>query len=102
MTYKSKRSQSCDISNKVKLAVWERDHHRCVLCGNPQAMPNAHFISRFDGGLGVEKNILTLCLECHRQYDQSAQRNHLQVELEAYLRGCYKDWNKQELIFNNK
>jgi len=96
---KNKRSRACDIPQSVKKAVWERDHHHCVLCGNPYAMPNAHYISRFDGGLGVEKNIVTLCFECHRQYDQTTQRKVIKGELESYLKRCYEGWSEEELIY---
>ena len=50
----SKRSKACDISPKVKKKVWERDNHCCIICGSPYAMPNAHYISRAQGGLGIE------------------------------------------------
>lgn len=98
-TFKSSRSKACDIPPAVKKAVWERDHHRCVLCLSPNGIPNAHFIPRSQGGLGVERNILTLCPNCHRAYDQTTQRKYLQVELRAYLQDKYKDWNEDELIF---
>ena len=66
---KSRRSKATDISHKVKNKVWERDNHCCILCGNPNAMPNAHYISRANGGLGIEQNIVTLCQNCHNKYD---------------------------------
>lgn len=98
--YKSERSQACDIPQAVKDAVWERDRHRCVLCLSPQAMPNAHYIPRSAGGLGVEKNIVTLCFDCHRRYDQTTQRPHLQAELRAYLQGIYRgDWDEASLRY---
>ncbi len=50
----SKRSKACDISPKVKKKVWERDNHCCIICGSPYAMPNAHYIARSQGGLGIE------------------------------------------------
>ena len=28
----SKRSRACEISQKVKEIVWNRDNHRCVIC----------------------------------------------------------------------
>lgn len=42
----SKRSKACDIPQKVKDKVWARDDHKCILCDNPNAMPNAHYIRR--------------------------------------------------------
>ena len=71
---KSKRSKACDILQKVKEAVWERDGHRCIICHSRIAMPNAHFIPRSKGGLGIEENIVTLCTnfsecKCHYKFD---------------------------------
>ena len=63
----SKRSKACDISMEVKKKVWERDEHKCVICHNPYAKPNAHYIARSQGGLGIEENIVTLCLRCHNE-----------------------------------
>ena len=68
---KSKRTKATDIPQKVKQAVWERDGGRCVVCGCCRnVMPNAHFIPRSKGGLGIEENIVTLCTnltenQCH-------------------------------------
>lgn len=38
---KIRRTKALDISKKVKDTVWERDNHRCILCGSHSAMPNA-------------------------------------------------------------
>ena len=45
---KSKRSKACEISQKVKEIVWNRDNHRCICCGRyvPKTCANAHFIKR--------------------------------------------------------
>ncbi len=45
---KSKRSQACEISQKVKEIVWNRDNHKCILCGRyvPKTCANAHYIKR--------------------------------------------------------
>lgn len=49
---KSKRSQACEISQKVKKIVWERDKHKCIFCGRyvPQTCANAHYIKRSQRG----------------------------------------------------
>lgn len=95
---KSKRSKACDISLSVKKKVWERDN-RCILCGSPQAMPNAHYISRSKGGLGIEQNIVTLCLNCHRRYDQSTERPIIKEFIKEYLKGKYEQWSEDELLY---
>lgn len=94
-----KRTMALDISKVVKDAVWERDGHRCILCGNPQAMPNAHFIARSQGGLGIEQNIVTLCRQCHNDYDNSPLRPLLREEIRAYLQGQYPDWDETRLVY---
>ena len=52
---------------------------RCIFCGRIGA-PNAHVIPRSQGGLGVEKNIITACSDCHRMLDESEYR---QIYLDA-------------------
>ena len=96
---KSKRSRACDIKKCVKDKVWQRDNCRCIICGSPFAMPNAHFISRSHGGLGVEQNIVTLCQRCHHITDQTEHREFMLNKIEKYLASKYKDWNKEDLIY---
>ena len=99
---KSKRSKACDIPKKVKDIVWARDNGRCIFCGSPFAMPNAHVIPRSKGGLGVEKNIVTACMECHHRMDQSKERkNYLRIAKD-YLEEIYEDWNEEELIYRKQ
>lgn len=45
---KSKRTKACEISQKVKERVWNRDYRRCIWCGIdvPKGCANAHFIKR--------------------------------------------------------
>lgn len=94
-----KRTRALDISPKVKRAVWERDGHICVLCGSQYAMPNAHYIPRSHGGLGIEENVVTLCFNCHARYDNSSDRESLKTQIRAYLNGKYPNWNETELYY---
>ena len=96
---KSKRSKATDISQKVKLTVWERDRHRCVFCGNTYASPNAHIISRANGGLGVEQNIITLCWQCHERMDHTTDRDKYIKWAKAYIAGKYGEFNEREVIY---
>ena len=99
MNYKSKRAKACDISQSVKEKVWERDNYACVFCGKIYANPNAHFIARSQGGKGVERNILTLCIDCHRRYDQTTDREQMREFFRKYLQSKYADWNEDNLIY---
>jgi len=96
---KHRQTKATDISKAVKQLVWERDHHACILCGSRQATPNAHYISRAKGGKGVERNVVTLCGNCHREYDQSSRRQAIKQELRSYLMKIYPKWNEEELIY---
>ena len=96
---KSKRSKACDISQKVKLAVWERDNQRCIFCGSHNAMPNAHIISRAKGGLGVEKNIVTLCAHCHDKMDHSTLRSTWIEIAKTHIKNIYGEFVESEVIY---
>lgn len=100
---KTKRSKATDIPQKVKREVWERDNHRCIICGSSQAMPNAHYISRANGGLGIPENIVTLCTMggCHHKYDNGTreEREAIREKIEAYLRSIYPEWDPEKLVY---
>lgn len=104
---KSKRSKATDISMAVKRKVFERDDGRCVVCGNYcNVMPNAHYIPRSKGGLGIEENIVTLCTEltpnkCHRKYDfgTKEERNQIKRIIRKYLQSKYDNWDEEKLVY---
>ena len=96
---KSRRTKALDISPKVKQKVFDRDNGCCVYCGRP-GMPNAHFIARSHSGLGIEENILTLCVECHREYDQTINRPKMREYFKDYLKSKYPDWDETKLVYN--
>ena len=95
----SKRSKACDISPKVRQVVAERDGGICIYCGKA-GLPNAHYISRAHGGLGIEQNIVTLCPICHHLYDNGKYRKEIGKVIEAYLQLHYADWNEKDLVYD--
>ena len=101
MKLKSKRSKACDISQKTKEIVFERDNHKCILCGSRYGQPNAHFIARSKGGLGIEQNIVTLCFRCHQNYDfgDYEQHHNIQNYIREYLKSKYENWNEEDLLY---
>lgn len=104
---KSKRSKACDIPQQVKFKVFLRDNGCCVICGNSQnVMPNAHFIPRSDGGLGIEENIVTLCTDltknkCHSRFDKGTkeERESCRGKIKRYLKSKYPNWKEENLIY---
>lgn len=94
-----KRTKACAISKKTKERVYKRDNGRCIFCGAP-GLPEAHYIPRSHGGLGIEQNVITACRPCHDKLDNSTQRKEMLKEAADYLRRCYTEWNEQKLIFD--
>lgn len=100
-TSTTKRTKELGIAKKTKLIVWERDNHRCIFCGRlvPWNLANSHFIKRSHGGLGIERNILTNCEECHRKFDDTTDREKMWEHAERYLMNKYKDFDIRDLIY---
>jgi 5-methylcytosine-specific restriction endonuclease McrA len=96
---KTKRAKACDISAQVKDRVWARDGHQCIICHSVFAFPNSHFIRRSKGGLGIEENVVTMCLVCHQMYDQGIDRKAMEKRVESYLKSKYPNWDKKKLVY---
>lgn len=102
-----KDTKARDFDRNTKLSISERDSIDgwpcCVFCGAPSpsktAWSNAHYISRAQGGLGIEQNGLTLCPECHKRYDQSTARQEMRTFFREYLMDAYPGWNEDNLIY---
>ena len=99
------------IPKAVKLRVAERDSIDgwpcCVYCGRPTPdggieWSNAHYIARSQGGLGIEKNGLTLCPACHRNYDQTTAREEMRGYFRDYLKQHYEEWSEEALIYRKE
>ena len=100
-TSTTKRTKELGIAKKTKLIVWERDKHRCIFCGRLVRwnLANSHFIKRSHGGLGIERNILTNCEECHHKFDDTTDREKMWEHAERYLMSKYKDFDIRDLIY---
>lgn len=99
---KSKRSKACDISQRTKEIVWNRDNHQCIICGKyvPKTCANAHFIKRSQGGLGKEQNIVTLCPDCHFKEDFGQDTKLYEQKIKNYLKAYYgENWKIENLIY---
>lgn len=94
----NKRTRACGINNDVKTAVYRRDCGCCVLCGKP-GLPEAHYIPRSRGGMGIEQNIVTLCRTCHNKLDQSTMRGELLERVKQHLDLWYPDFSDTDRIY---
>lgn len=94
----SKRTKAVAITPKVRQAVEERDNYSCIFCGQ-RGRGEAHLVSRAQGGLGVEENIVTVCRQCHNEMDNGLLTQIYREKAEAYLRGIYPDWDRDKYIY---
>lgn len=96
----SKRSKALAISPTVKRIVYIRDGGRCVYC-MAEGLPEAHYIPRSQGGLGVPENILTLCRSCHDRFDNGDRqtREGMREYFREYLQSKYPDWSEDALVY---
>lgn len=94
-----KRTRACAISKKTKEIVYERDRKCCIFCGAP-GLPEAHYIPRSQGGLGIEQNIVTVCRPCHDLMDNSILRRKMLEVAAEHLKGFYPDWTETDLIYD--
>lgn len=95
----SKISKACDISPKVRQEVLERDGHQCIICGANNGLQIAHYISRARLGLGIAKNLATMCVQCHFQMDNGKYHKELQKAVGEHLKAHYEDWNENDLTY---
>lgn len=98
---KSKMSKACDISPKVKAIVFERDKGLCIVCGKWGGIPNAHYIRRSQGGLGIEENVGCLCPQCHHEYDNTGKESYERIKaiFKAHLMAHYPQWREEKLMY---
>lgn len=94
----NKRTKATSIPYKVKQAVYERDNGRCIFCGR-SGLPEAHYISRNRGGLGIEQNIVTVCRDCHRRMDSTIDRAEYLSRAKAYLDMLYPGFVDNDRIY---
>ena len=94
-----KMTKATSIPNEVKRKVYMRDGGKCVVCGKP-GIPNAHYIRRSQGGLGIEENIVTLCPECHHDYDNGFKREEIGAWLNEYLDKWYPDFPDEKRVYS--
>ena len=88
-----KRTKATDITPKVREIVKARDKQKCVYCGTSYAIQLAHiFVNRSHGGLGIEQNLVCLCIEHHMAMDNSREEKAkpIREHCERYLKERYE------------
>lgn len=99
---KSKRTKALEVSEEVKRIVMARDGNRCIVCHTPNNLTYAHYINRGKGGLGVEQNIVIMCMQHHFDLDQTNKRKNYLGYVAGYLKSKYKDWDESKLFYGGQ
>lgn len=101
----SKMAKACDIPQKVKNEVWERDNHCCIFCGKevPITCANSHIVKRSHGGLGIPENVVCACPDCHHEYDNGKYSLNYVVKAQNHMLKIYgNDWLSTQLVFKKE
>lgn len=83
-----RRTRATGISKAAREEVIKRDGGLCIFCGRP-GNPEAHVISRAQGGLGDPQNIVTACRPCHEAMDAGLYRPFFIRRAKEYLESVY-------------
>ncbi len=95
------RTKAVAIPSDVKKAVEKRDNYMCIFCKETRNVHGeAHIIARSQGGLGIEKNLVTVCRKCHDLMDNSQARSLYVEKAKEYMKSIYPDWNEHDLVYN--
>jgi 5-methylcytosine-specific restriction endonuclease McrA len=54
----------------IRAFVLERDGWRCQQCGAREHLDVHHLLARSRGGPDEERNLMTLCRRCHREFHE--------------------------------
>lgn len=107
---KTKRSKACDISQKTRQEVYQRDG-RCIFCRMKYHMDETtpygrsmcqvmHYIARSHGGLGVEQNLALGCIDHHQMMDNGKHGPEMRKLMKGYLQEIYRrNWNEKSLVY---
>lgn len=104
------------IPASVKAAVARRDCSSgqiatCIICGAPGG-PWCHVVRRSQGGRGdTERNIVTLCSQCHYAFDEGLFLKrldplgfHSQQDIKDYIynymEGHYPGWRPESVTYH--
>lgn len=97
----SKRTKALAISDEVRAKVLARDNHKCIICKTTTGLTLAHYVNRGKGGLGIEENLVSLCLNCHFITDQTIKRKKYLEFIKVYLIMKYDGWSEDKLKYGS-
>lgn len=106
-------TKKLQFDQKTRKKIYERDRHQCIFCRAEYHMNSTtemgyqldgimHYISRSQGGLGIEQNGALGCHYHHELMDNGSKglRKEMREIMKGYLSGMYQDWNEKDLYYN--
>lgn len=99
------------ITQQVKDTVYARDDGKCIVCGSP-GNPCCHVVRRSQGGRGdTERNIVTLCHDCHYAFDEGLFMGRLRPlgfntqqdvanHIVVYIKRQYPGWTPDSVTYH--
>ena len=102
----SRRAKACGITQAVRDRVYSRDEWECKLkgpkCERNRMLTPAHVVSAANNGLGIEENLITACIPCHRILDEGTkeERQTMNDKAVEYLRSKYPDYDKTPKVYS--
>jgi 5-methylcytosine-specific restriction endonuclease McrA len=67
-------SRSTETNPATRARVLERDGHHCKWCGTTVGLEVHHILYRSGGGLGEDRNLITLCRSHHAEAHSDKRR----------------------------
>jgi 5-methylcytosine-specific restriction endonuclease McrA len=107
--WRKDRGKSEDQWAKIRLAVFERDGHKCQTCGSIDDLHCDHIVEAGDGGASEMHNLTTLCRSCHsrktasRRVDERSDEMHFKRKSDTHSVALETRQNKtrQKLLASN-
>ena len=102
----SRRAKACAITDPVRKSVYDRDNWECVLngpdCEHTRMLTPAHVVAAAHNGLGIEENLVTACIPCHRIFDNGTkeERKAMYDKAVAYLRTKCINYDKIPKVYS--
>ena len=102
------RTKALSITEKVRREVYERDSYDgapcCAACGTPHNLSLHHIVPRSLSGLGIPRNLVVLCAECHdiADHGKPGERWVIRSHIEEIMKTQYPGWSESQLRYKRE
>ena len=93
------RTKATDITKNTRRDVLVRDNGKCIFCGTIYSLTMCHVIPRSKMGLGIEQNLVSGCLNCHHEFDNTINRPKYMAIAKEYLKRFYPLFKDEDRVY---